>query len=137
MKPHGIDHIQFTVTDLEKTIEFYSALGLAAERMEHGGEAAQMVSDDGKLIVDLRQAANIENPGYAHYCIKVEDIDGSCGELRNRGLAVHGPVYVEATKRRVATIRDPNGILVQLVEINATKKCKIIRTDLGSSVNII
>lgn len=118
MRTRGIDHIQFTVTDLEKTIEFYRALGLVAERMDHGGEAAQMVSEDGKLIVDLRQAANTDNPGYSHYAIKVGDIDGTCRELRNRGLDVDGPVYVEATKRRLATIRDPNGVLVQLVETN-------------------
>lgn len=118
MKPQGIDHIHFTVTDLEKTIEFYRALGLTvAERMDHGGESAQMVSEDGELVVDLRRAKNIDNPGYNHYAIKVEDIDSACSELMARGLAVDGPVYVEATKRKLATIRDPNGILVQLVEI--------------------
>ena len=119
MKPLGIDHIHFTVTDLEKTIEFYCALGLVvAERMDHGGESAQMVNLNGELVVDLRQAMNIDNPGYNHYAIKVEDIDDICSELRDRGLSVDGPVYVEATKRKLATIRDPNGILVQLVEIN-------------------
>ncbi len=119
MKPLGIDHIHFTVTDLEKTIEFYCALGLVvAERMDHGGESAQMVNEDGGLVVDLHQARNIDNPGYNHYAIKVEDIDDICSELSDRGLSVDGPVYVEATKRKLATIRDPNGILVQLVEIN-------------------
>ncbi len=119
MKALGIDHIHFTVTDLEKTIEFYLALGLiVAERMDHGGESAQMVSEDGELVVDLRQAKNIDNPGYNHYAIKVEDIEGICSELRDRGLTVDGPIYVEATKRKLATIRDPNGVLVQLVEIN-------------------
>ena len=117
MKPRGIDHIHFTVTDLEKTIKFYRALGLiVAERMDHGGESAQMVSEDGELVVDLRQAMNSDNPGYNHYAIRVDDIDGTCSELIDRGLAVDGPVYVEATKRKLATIRDPNGILVQLVE---------------------
>ncbi len=119
MKPRGIDHIHFTVTDLERTIEFYRALGLVvAERLDHGGESAQMVSEDGGLVVDLRQAKNIDNPGYNHYAIKVKDIVGTCNELVNGGLAVDGPVYVETTKRKLATIRDPNGILVQLVEID-------------------
>ena len=53
-----------------------------------------------------------------HYAIKVKDIVGTCNELVNGGLAVDGPVYVETTKRKLATIRDPNGILVQLVEID-------------------
>jgi catechol 2,3-dioxygenase-like lactoylglutathione lyase family enzyme len=117
MKTKGIDHIHFTVTDIEKTIEFYSALGLiVAERMDHGGESAQMVNEGGELVVDLRQAKTIDNPGYNHYAIKVEDIENTCSELEERGFAVDGPVYVEATERKLATIRDPNGLLVQLVE---------------------
>ena len=119
MKPLGIDHIQFTVTDLEKTIEFYRALGLiVAERMEHGGELAQMAREDGEPIVGLRQTKHIDNPGYNHYAIKVEDIEGTNSELVDRRLSIDGPVYVEATKRKLATIRDPNGILVQPAEIN-------------------
>ena len=68
--------------------------------------------------MDLRQAKNIDNLGYNHYAIRVEDIEGTCSELMDRGLTVDGPVYVEATKRKLATIRDPNGILVQPAEIN-------------------
>jgi catechol 2,3-dioxygenase-like lactoylglutathione lyase family enzyme len=118
MKMKGIDHIHFTVTDLKEAIEFYKVLGLTvAKRIDHGGASAQMVSDNGELVVDLHQAKNIDNPGYNHYAIKVEDIDSACIELKERGFAVDGPVYVEATKRKLATIRDPNGILVQIVEI--------------------
>jgi catechol 2,3-dioxygenase-like lactoylglutathione lyase family enzyme len=99
MKPQGIDHIHFTVTDLEKAIEFYRALGLiVAERMDHEGESAQMAGEDGELVVDLRQAKNIDNPGYNHYAIKVEDIDSTCSELRDRGLVVDGPVYVRGNQ---------------------------------------
>lgn len=105
--------------DIEKTIAFYRALGLiVAERMDHGGESAQMASEDGEQVVGLRQAKHIDNPGYNHYAIKVEDIEGTNSELVDRRLSIDEPVYVEATKRKLATIRDPNGILVQLVEIN-------------------
>ena len=68
--------------------------------------------------MDLRQAKNIDNLGYNNYAIRVEDIEGTCSELMDRGLTIDGPVYVEATKRKLATIRDPNGILVQPAEIN-------------------
>ena len=68
--------------------------------------------------MDLRQAKNIDNLGYNHYAIRVEDIEGTCSELMDRGLTIDEPVYVEATKRKLATIRDPNGILVQPAEIN-------------------
>ena len=68
--------------------------------------------------MDLRQAKNIDNLGYNHYAIRVEDIEGTCSELMDRGLTIDGPAYVEATKRKLATIRDPNGILVQPADIN-------------------
>ena len=77
-----------------------------------------MVSEDGELVVDLHQSKNIDNPGYNHYTIKVENIESTCCELGDGGLTVDGPVYIEATKRKLATIRDPNGILVQQVETN-------------------
>ncbi len=67
MNPQGIDHIQFTVTDLEEAIEFYLALGLVvAERMDHGGESVQMVNADGDLVVDLRKVKKSDNPGPEH-----------------------------------------------------------------------
>ncbi len=43
-----------------------------------------MASEEGELVVDLRQAKKIDNPGYNHYAIKVEDIDGACSELMDR-----------------------------------------------------
>ena len=41
------------------------------------------------------EACEIEIEGarrYNHYAIKVEDIDGTCSELVDRGLVVDGPI---------------------------------------------
>ena len=84
--------------------------------MEHGGESAQLKTPDQKLTIDIRLAKSTDNPGYNHFAMTVDDLDGVVEELRGQGLDVDGAVYVRATRRRVATLRDPSGFLIQLVE---------------------
>lgn len=116
MKIKGFDHIHFTVTDLDGAIEFYRGLGFSmVRRLEHGGSSAQMEAEGG-LLIDLHLAKATDNPGYNHFAIAVEDLDVAIGVLEERGVAVDGPVEVAATGRRLATIRDPHGFLLQLVE---------------------
>lgn len=117
----GFDHIHFTVKDLDEAVEFYGKLGFTLEgRLEHGGESAQ-VSAPGGLIVDLHLAKATDNPGYNHFAISVGDLDTALVELEAKGIDVDGPVEVPATGRRLATIRDPSGFLVQLVEAKGKK----------------
>ena len=112
----GFDHIHFTVKDLEEAIEFYMRLGFDLQgRLDHAGESAQMRAPGG-LIVDLHAAKATDNPGYNHFAVSVRDLDAMTERLEERGIAVDGPVDVPATGRRLATIRDPSGFLVQLVE---------------------
>lgn len=116
MKPLGFDHIHFTVRDLDEAVGFYGKLGFAlVGRMEHGGESAQMASPGG-LTIDLHLARATENPGYNHFAVSVEDLDSAVAELEGHGIRVDGPVEVRVTGRRMATVRDPSGFLVQLVE---------------------
>ena len=121
MKLLGFDHIHFTVKDLDEAIEFYRILGFELMgRPDHTGESAQMKSPGG-LIVDLHLAKATDNPGYNHFAISISDLDAAVGELDEKGIDVDGPVEVPATGRRLATIRDPSGFLVQLVEAKGKK----------------
>jgi catechol 2,3-dioxygenase-like lactoylglutathione lyase family enzyme len=117
MRSLSFDHIHFTVKDLDEAIEFYKRLGFTrVERMEHGGESAQLKTPDGELTVDLQLAKATDNPGYNHFAMTVDDLDRVVEELRGQDMAVDGTVYVQATRRRIATRRDPSGFLIQLVE---------------------
>jgi catechol 2,3-dioxygenase-like lactoylglutathione lyase family enzyme len=112
----GFDHIHFTVKDLEEAIEFYRRLGFELlGRLDHAGESAQMRAPGG-LIVDLHPAKATDNPGYNHFAVTVRDLDAMSEGLEEMGIDVDGPVDVPATGRRLATIRDPSGFLIQLVE---------------------
>ena len=117
MKNLGLDHIHITVKDLEESIEFYTKLGFELERrLDHGGASAQMRISPGDIVIDLHMARSVENPGFNHFAIKVEEMDVAVKELINQGIEVDGPLEVPATGRRIATIRDPSGFLLQLVE---------------------
>ncbi len=116
MKPLGFDHIHFTVRELDEAVRFYGKLGFVlVGRLEHGGESAQMASPGG-LTIDLHLARATENPGYNHFAVSVENLDSAVAELQGQDIQVDGPVKVRATGRRLATVRDPSGFLVQLVE---------------------
>ncbi len=117
MKILGLDHIHFAVKDLEESIEFYTKLGFGLERrLDHNGASAQMRISPDDIVMDLHLARSVENPGFNHFAIKVEEMDVAVKELLNQGIDVDGPIEVPATGRRIATIRDPSGFLLQLVE---------------------
>ena len=117
MKHISTDHMHFFVTDLDTAIEFYKDLGFEfIHKLEHGGrEAAQLRSESG-LIIDLNKTRASDNPGYSHFAILVNDVDVACEDLKAKGYEVDGPVYNKDSKRKIITLRDPNGFLVQLVE---------------------
>jgi len=117
MKPISFDHIHFTVTDLEAGISFYRKLGFTdVARIDHGGESAQVRTPDGKMTIDIHKAKATDNPGYSHFAMTIDDLEEVAKELEEQGIVVDGPVNVAASGRKLATLRDPNGFLVQLVE---------------------
>jgi len=88
MKHISTDHIHFFVTDLDAAIEFYQDLGFEfIHKLEHGD-----------------------------FAILVDDVERACKEYKAKGYEVDGPVYNKDSKRKIITLRDPNGFLVQLVE---------------------
>ena len=117
MKHISTDHLHFFVTDLDSAIEFYKDLGFEfIHKLEHGGrEAAQLRSGSG-LVIDLNKTRASDNPGYSHFAMLVNDVDAVCEDLKAKGYEVDGPVYNKDSKRKIITLRDPNGFLVQLVE---------------------
>ncbi|MCW4051467.1 MAG: VOC family protein [Candidatus Bathyarchaeota archaeon] len=117
MKILKVDHMHFFATDLDKYIEFYKDLGFEfVHKLEHGGrEAAQLKTDFG-FTIDLNKTKAADNPGYSHFAMLVDDVDEAFARLSEKGYEIDGPVVNKETKRKIITLRDPNGFLVQLVE---------------------
>lgn len=50
----------------------------------------------------------------------VEDLEGELSRLRAEGVAITMPLAAEEWGERAFHVRDPNGVIVQLVDWNAT-----------------
>jgi len=117
MKHIKTDHLHFFATDLDEAIKFYEDMGFKfIHRLTHGGrEAAQLQSECG-LVIDINLTGVADNPGFSHYAIQVDDIDKTAEELKEKGYEMDGPTVNKDTKRKIITVRDPNGFLVQFVQ---------------------
>lgn len=49
----------------------------------------------------------------------VEDLEGELARLQSQGVAITMPLTVEEWGERAFQVRDPNGVIVQLVDWNA------------------
>ena len=50
----------------------------------------------------------------------VEDLDGELGRLQREGVPITMPLTAEEWGERAFQVRDPNGVIVQLVDWNAS-----------------
>lgn len=128
LRLHGIDHIYLSVTDLNRSEEFYdrvmAALGLHKGDTPIGGARhAHYVTPSFQLTI--RQAGSIqkhdpESPGLHHLCFQAlskVDVDGCYQILSELGLNPTEPkLYPEYNPEYYATyFEDPDGIRLEIV----------------------
>ena len=139
----NIRHTGIVVSDLEKSLHFYrNVLGLKVQRdiLEQGEfidnilglknvkvRTIKMSADDGNLVELLWYKSHPRKPGGAkkiceigvsHIAFTVEDIDYEYKRLKEKGVKFHcSPQVSLDNKAKVTFCRDPEGNLVELVEI--------------------
>ena len=118
----GVNHIGISTQNYDAALAFYrDTLGAK--------EAFTVRNDDGTVrltylqlsrdtFVELLPAAANQTPGVTHVGIETDDLDGSVANLRARGVAV-GEVTVGVSKARVARIRDPDGVQIEVMQMGA------------------
>jgi len=113
----GLDHVHLYVKDLDEAVRFYEMIGLKfIQNTSHGGKAALMRAPSSPIAFEIQEIRAIENPGLNHLAFTVDDLDTLCDNYKANGVDVDGPIDNKATGRRLATIRDPHGFLIQLVQ---------------------
>ncbi len=130
-----IMHTMLRVTDLERSIDFYTnTLGMREiKRMENKEYKYTLVFvgydefDEGPLIeltynwgVDQYEHGN----AYGHICLEVDDIYQFCDQVKAKGGEVTrepGPILGGST--HIAFLRDPEGYSIEL--INTGQEAKI------------
>jgi catechol 2,3-dioxygenase-like lactoylglutathione lyase family enzyme len=128
-----------TVSDLERSIDFYRLLGYEVTlRIEEEGEeverglgvpgarlAIAMLERDGSRLELIQYLAPEGGPtphpnngiGAAHICIEVANVDEAVAELSAEGVEfLSEPVYHESGIRWVYC-RDPDGITAELMQV--------------------
>lgn len=143
----GLEHVGFTVKELDRSIRFYSQL-LQCEPVVRRMQREQFVADAvGYAEVDLEVAffqlpggsvalelieyrkpggrrVDMEtyNTGNAHLCLLVKDLDGEFDRLRLLGASFRHkrPVDLPIGDEKLGKtvyLRDPDGISIQLLEM--------------------
>jgi glyoxylase I family protein len=125
----GFEHAGLTAADLDRTIHFYCdllGLRLVLRKRQPTGELAFLDAGGGMLEIfapDQPVAPACDVPpgeaGVRHLTFAVTTVDTMVARLEAAGVPVverprnaHNPEMI----RRVAFVRDPDGIMVELVE---------------------
>ncbi|HZS19360.1 MAG TPA: VOC family protein [Pseudonocardiaceae bacterium] len=97
------------------------------EEMAAGGFASLSRPDAGMNVVFLRRGLPTlpadqreDHAGGVILAFVVDDLEGELARLQVRGVPISMPLTVEEWGERAFQVRDPNGIIVQLVDWNGT-----------------
>jgi catechol 2,3-dioxygenase-like lactoylglutathione lyase family enzyme len=123
----GFAHICFNVSDLDASIAFYRKLGFAPafEFLRDNGERYGIyLHIGGRCFIELFKgelAAPAEKQSYKHFCLEVDDIEATAGELRTRGIKV-GEIKLGKDQSFQAWLADPDGNRIELHQYTPQSK---------------
>jgi lactoylglutathione lyase len=121
-------HTCYRITDSDRSVAFYEALGLEKRRELPIREEAvnYFLGVPGQDGPELELTYNFETPeggydvgtGYGHIALTVDDLDGTLARLQNEhGIEPERPPYtVRDGGSRICFVRDPDGYRVELIE---------------------
>lgn len=124
LRPH---HIGIIVSDLERSVAFYEALGFRTANV--------IPSDDGSRTITFMELGGMqielfwyaETPrtvergerqlGFVHFALQTDDVEGDLAELKVKGL-VPEDVQTRSVPPRftLAFIPDPDGVEIELMQ---------------------
>ena len=125
MKIEAYDHVSVNTADIEKSIEFYeSILGFRKLRtVENGDSTLTYMGNDAGVTIELfdwngscsYHELTDDMAGIAHIALKVDDIEGWYGFLKEKGADIKLPLSrLDHLGMYVVLVRDPGGAVVEL-----------------------
>jgi lactoylglutathione lyase len=119
-------HTCYRITDIDRSTEFYKALGFEeVGRIPIRGEAVNVFMNlpgDGDMPrLELTYNFGVDSydvgTGYGHIAITAEDLDGTLERLKAQGIEPEKPPYtVREGGSRLCFVRDPDGYRIELIE---------------------
>ena len=123
----GIGHLALTVSDMKKSLDFYTGpMGFA--------KVFEIPDDSGKpWIVYLKvgngqfvelfypagepAADGVKRAGFNHACFLVDDIQKTVAEIQKRGGVLDRPIKTGKDGNHQAWVKDPDGTRIELMQI--------------------
>jgi len=117
-------HTCYRITDPDKSVPFYEALGFEERRrMPIRDEAINIfmgLPGDGdrlELTYNFGVGSYDLGTGYGHVAVTVEDLDGTLEQLAGQGIEPEKPPYrVREGGSRLCFVRDPDDYRIELIE---------------------
>jgi uncharacterized glyoxalase superfamily protein PhnB len=119
--------ISLNVDDVAASSGFLTTHFGFREEMAADGFASLGRDDAGMNVIFLRRGLESLPADQRHdhaagliIAFVVDDLEGELARLRAEGVAITMPLTVEEWGERAFQVRDPNGVIVQLVDWGAT-----------------
>jgi len=118
------NHTGIKTANIEKSIHFYcNILGFRRlEDVEVLGKTYHFVGND-TVNIEIEpckpedtQADMRQHSGLYHLCFTVGDIEKTAADLKEKGVEFMLPVSQFRPDRKIAFIRDPDGVIIQLIQ---------------------
>jgi lactoylglutathione lyase len=122
-------HTCYRITDIDRSVAFYEALGFQeVARMPIGDEAVNVFmnqpGDGDSPRLELTYNFGVDQydlgTGYGHIAITAVDLDATLGRLAAAGIEPERPPYtVRDGGSRIVFVRDPDGYRIEIIERSA------------------
>src|SRR5271154_2028751 len=114
----GLVHTCYRITEIDRSVAFYEALGFReVRRMPIREEAINVFmnlpedGDEPRLELTYNFGVNTYEigTGYGHIAITTTDLDGTLAQLARQGIEPERPPYsIRAGGSRICFVRDPD-----------------------------
>ena len=121
-----IAHTSITVKNMEESIKFYrDVIGLKfvsrREIPENKAEIAFVEGDGGGSLLELTFWSGkkdwVDGDQLDHIALAVPSVEKAVQEFKRKGVEIaKEPYSLQGSKHKIAFIKDPNGIWIELVE---------------------
>ena len=122
----GLIHTCYRITDVDRSVSFYNALGFEEKgRLPIRQEAINVfmgLPEDGpeprlELTYNFGTDSYDLGTGYGHIAITTPDLDATLERLGEQGIEPERPPYsIREGGSRLCFVRDPDGYRIELIE---------------------
>ncbi|HLI59287.1 MAG TPA: VOC family protein [Solirubrobacteraceae bacterium] len=120
-------HTCYRITDIDRSVAFYEALGFREVRRAPIRDEAinvfmNLPEDGEEPRLELTYNIGRTEPydigtGYGHIAITTENLDGTLAELSKQGIEPERPPYtVSEGGSRICFVRDPDDYRIEIIE---------------------